>query len=67
MFSNNCLSELKVLGLLLKGGKTKEISNELGVAQQTVTTFKTRIFKKLGTENILQIQKMAELHNINFS
>ena len=66
-FQSLSLNELKVLGLLLKGNKTKEIANEFNVAQQTIATYKSRIFKKLGTENIFEIQKLAELYNINFS
>jgi two-component system, NarL family, invasion response regulator UvrY len=67
IFRRLSLTELKVLGFLLKGLKTKEIAGELDVTQQTVATFKSRIFKKLGTENVLEIQKLAELHNMNFS
>ena len=67
LFLSLSLTELKVLGLLLQGNKTKEIANVLGVTQQTIATLKTRIFKKLGTENIFEIQKMAELYSINFS
>ena len=66
-FNELSINELKVLSLILKGSRMKEIAGDLNVTQQTIATYKTRIFKKLGTSNIFEIQKMAELHNINFS
>ena len=57
-------TEMKVLRDILRGNRTKEIANSMGVTQQTIATYKARIFKKLGTENIFEIQKMAELFNI---
>ena len=66
MFSELSAMELKVLGLMLKGGKTKEISVSLDVAQQTIATYKSRIFKKLGTENVFDIKRMAEIENLSF-
>lgn len=67
IFQHLSITELKVLGLILKGYKTKEIAGELGVTQQTIATFKSRIFKKLTTDNIFDIQKLARLYNISFS
>ncbi|MBS1669249.1 MAG: response regulator transcription factor [Bacteroidetes bacterium] len=66
MFSDLSAMELKVLGMMLKGGKTKEISVSLDVAQQTIATYKSRIFKKLGTENVFDIKRMAEIENLTF-
>ncbi len=66
-FKTLSTSELKVLSLLLKGYKGKEIAAQLNVKPQTITSYKSRIFTKLGTSNILDIQKMAGLYNINFS
>ena len=67
VFADLSITELKVLGLVLKGLKTKEIATELSVTQQTIATYKSRRFKKLNTENVFEIQKLAELYNINFS
>ena len=66
MFSELSAMELKVLGMMLKGGKTKEISVSLDVAQQTIATYKSRIFRKLGTENVFDIKRMAEIENLSF-
>ncbi|MEI9913211.1 MAG: LuxR C-terminal-related transcriptional regulator [Bacteroidota bacterium] len=54
------------MGLILKGYKTKAIASDLNVTLQTIATYKVRIFKKLGTENVFDIQKLAELYSINF-
>lgn len=66
-FKTLSTSELKVLSMVLKGYKGKEIAAQLNVKPQTVTSYKSRIFSKLGTSNILDIQKIADLYNINFS
>ena len=46
VFADLSITELKVLGLVLKGLKTKEIATELSVTQQTIATYKSRRFKK---------------------
>ncbi|MBS1669577.1 MAG: response regulator transcription factor [Bacteroidetes bacterium] len=66
MFSELSAMELKVFGMMLKGGKTKEIAVALDVAQQTIATYKSRIFKKMGTENIFDLKRMAEIENLSF-
>jgi two-component system invasion response regulator UvrY len=67
IFLSLSASEFRVLALILKGKRTKEISNELKLADQTIGTFKSRIFKKLGTDNIFEINKLAELNGANLS
>ncbi len=59
------VNELRVLGLILKGNKTKAIAVELCVKPQTIATYKTRIFNKLGTDNLFDIKKLADLYNIH--
>ncbi len=65
-FGKLSISELRVLGLILNGKRSKEISAEMHLANQTIATFKSRIFKKLGTNNIFEIKKIAELGGIRF-
>ncbi|MGC4038326.1 MAG: response regulator transcription factor [Chitinophagaceae bacterium] len=67
IFHSLSITELKVLGSILKGHRTKEIASEMNVTQQTIATFKSRIFKKLGTENIFEIQRLAEVNKVDFS
>ena len=67
IFSTLSTSELKVLSNMLKGYRSKEIASIMNVKPQTVTTYKSRIFEKLGTNNILDIQRLADLYNVNFS
>ncbi|MEI9913213.1 MAG: response regulator transcription factor [Bacteroidota bacterium] len=58
------VNELRVLGLILKGNNTKAIAGQLNVRSQTIGTYKARIFTKLGTNNLFNIQKLADLYNI---
>ncbi len=67
IFSTLSPSELKVVINMLKGYRSKEIASLMGVKPQTVTTYKSRIFEKLGTNNILDIQRLADLYNVSFS
>lgn len=66
IFNRLSITELKVLGLFLKGHRLKEIAAELNVAQQTIATYKARAFKKLGTENVFEIKRLSEIYNVNF-
>ncbi len=60
-------TELIVLRKILSGIRSKEIAYSLNVTQQTIATYKTRIYKKLGTDNLFEIQKMAELFKLTSS
>jgi two-component system, NarL family, invasion response regulator UvrY len=66
VFGNLSINEMRVLGLILNGHKTKAIAANLNVTSQTIAKYKSRIFKKTGTENLFDIQKMADLHHIDF-
>ena len=45
--------ELEIAGMLVKGEGNLEISNKLGIGMSTVSTYKSRIFEKLGVTNVL--------------
>ncbi len=47
--------ESHVAKLLLAGFTNKYIAYELGISQKTVSTFKRRIFSKLGVKSILEL------------
>ncbi|QWZ78101.1 response regulator transcription factor [Aeromonas sp. FDAARGOS 1419] len=53
----SCLSdrELAVFNRLVIGKTNLEIANELFLSNKTVSTYKTRIFKKLGVSNIAEL------------
>ena len=50
--------EMEVSFLLLKGSSIKDIAKELNLSKTAVSTYKIRLFKKLGVKNI------AELYNL---
>ncbi|PZR22001.1 MAG: DNA-binding response regulator [Flavobacterium psychrophilum] len=45
--------ELEIAGMLVKGEGNLEIANKLGIGMSTVSTYKSRIFEKLGVTNVL--------------
>lgn len=56
--------ELEVAGLLTKGVGLKEISVVLNLHAATVSTYKSRIFSKLGITNLVElIEKMRMLQH----
>ena len=58
--SNNPLSilsnrEMEIAGLLTKGEGNLEIANKLNIGMSTVSTYKSRIFEKLGINNVVSL------------
>ncbi|WP_417940238.1 response regulator transcription factor [Flavobacterium sp. RS13.1] len=53
--------EIEVAELLVSGDGNIEISNKLNIQMTTVSTFKSRIFEKLGINNIV---KLIDILNI---
>ncbi|RJX75288.1 EAL domain-containing protein [Vibrio sinensis] len=47
--------ELNVANMLLKGFNNKKIAYELDLNEKTVSTYKTRVFKKLEIESIIEL------------
>jgi len=60
-FSNFSPRELEVLHYLLKGFKTNEIADELGLMKNTISTVKARIFEKTKTKNLMELGELATL------
>ena len=56
--------ELEVLHYLLKGSGTNEIGERLNLKQNTISTFKTRIFDKTGTRNLKELAELASVYKI---
>lgn len=54
--------ELVVMEMLLEGKWTKDIAGQLNLKSTTISTFKTRIFKKLGVTNLLDLAKRVEMY-----
>lgn len=55
--------EYQIFNLMVKGDGNLEISNTLNIQMPTISTYKKRIYNKLGTTNIADLIKIHE----NFS
>jgi len=56
--------ELQVLRLLASGRTAKQIATELSLSPKTVSTFRTRILKKLGLQTTAEAIRYALLHGL---
>ena len=55
--------EFEVLLLLLKGGGAIEVANALSIATSTASTYRARIFEKLGIKHFFDLLRLAgEFH-----
>lgn len=52
--------EIEVLKLLSSGKKNKEIAQELGLNEKTVSTYKSRLYKKLNVNNLVDLIHQAK-------
>jgi two-component system invasion response regulator UvrY len=59
--------ELSVLNYLLLGKSVKEICEIMQLKVTTVATYKARVFDKLGVSNLIELQKVADIHNYEAS
>lgn len=58
--------EFQVMKLIAKGLRTKEIANYLKISDKTVTTYRMRIFDKLGLSSNSEIVRYCVENNIEF-
>jgi DNA-binding NarL/FixJ family response regulator len=56
--------EIEVLNLLSKGRRNKEIAKALSINEKTVSTYKTRLLKKLKVDNIADLIHQSRLLQI---
>ncbi|MEO6358766.1 MAG: response regulator transcription factor [Ferruginibacter sp.] len=56
--------EMETALLLLQGKRSSEICSELNIQPSTVTTYKIKIFTKLGVNNVVDLEKLANLYHI---
>jgi DNA-binding NarL/FixJ family response regulator len=66
-FHGLSIRELRVMNELLRGATVKEIAEALDLRPTTVATYKARLFDKLGVSNLLDLQRIADLHGHNLS
>lgn len=60
IFKRLSTREVEVLKLLSSGKKNKEIAQELGINEKTVSTYKARLYKKLNVTNLVDLIHQAE-------
>lgn len=56
--------EIEVLNLLSRGKRNKEIARHLSINEKTVSTYKTRLLKKLKVDNIADLIHQSRLLQI---
>jgi len=59
--------EIEVLNLLSRGKRNKEIAQDLSINEKTVSTYKTRLLKKLNVDNIADLIHQSRLLQITDS
>lgn len=59
--------EIEVLDYLLQGLSISEIASKINLQHTTVSTYKTRLFEKLNSSNIIIINELAKIYNFNTS
>lgn len=60
-FKKLSFREIEVLNLLAKGNRNKEIAQSLDINEKTVSTYKTRLLKKLNVDNIAELINHSRL------
>jgi len=65
MFKKLSTREVEVLKLLSIGKKNKAIACELHINEKTVSTYKSRLYKKLNVTNIVDLIHQARFHNLS--
>jgi two-component system uhpT operon response regulator UhpA len=56
--------EREVLDLILKGAQVKDISAQLALKSNTISTFKKSILAKTGVSNNIELFKLAQEHKL---
>jgi two-component system, NarL family, invasion response regulator UvrY len=64
-FSTLSPRELEVLHYLLKGMGTKEVSEQLNLRMNTISTLKNRILEKTQSPNMKHLMELAAMYNVN--
>lgn len=56
--------ELQVMLMLMDGSRINDISEKLHLSPKTVSTYRYRIYDKLGIQNDMELMKMALQHGV---
>ncbi len=56
--------EMQVAMMILDGQRTQEISDSLCLSPKTVSTYRQRIYEKLGVKNDVELTRLAYRHDL---
>lgn len=56
--------EMQVAMMILEGQRTQEISDALSLSPKTVSTYRQRIYEKLGIQSDVELTRLAYRHRI---
>lgn len=65
MFNRLSMREVEVLKLLYAGKRNKDIAFELSINNKTVSTYRTRIMKKLNVKTVVELIRKAQTLKID--
>jgi len=63
-FSSLSQREMQVVMMVLGGNNVRQISDQLHLSPKTVSTYRYRLFEKLGVGNDVELTKMAIRHGL---
>ena len=55
LYKRLSIREIEVLKLLTSGKKNKQVAEELGINEKTVSTYKARLLRKLNVSNMVEL------------
>jgi RNA polymerase sigma factor (sigma-70 family) len=56
--------EREILRLVAEGKTSREIAERLSISPKTVDTYRSRLMRKLGVENLVALVKFAIRHGV---
>jgi two-component system invasion response regulator UvrY len=56
--------EMQVTMMILSGSRNKDVAESLSLSQKTVSTYRTRIYEKLGVDNDVALTRLALRHGL---
>jgi DNA-binding NarL/FixJ family response regulator len=65
MFKKLSMREVEVLKMLCDGKRNKDIAFELKINEKTVSTYRSRIMKKLLVRNLVELVRKAQSIHID--
>jgi DNA-binding NarL/FixJ family response regulator len=57
--------EYRVMLLLIEGARVSEIGSRMNISPKTVSTYRTRIFEKLGVSSNVELARYCQLHQVS--